>query len=197
MSLDCVRRLYGALILARRGDGPAEAERRETQSARTAPAVCGVSREANSVDFLEFVARSEWLLPTVVVIWLFHRPLKRMADEVIPKTIALWGAKIELEKRLSALEALQKEQREFLADPKVHAELASSAKKVVRDAWQLLETERRRISGALSEEDAQALKQLQEWKDEFLNHRKSFHYDEVLRFKGDAEQLRARISVRG
>jgi hypothetical protein len=77
---------------------------------------------------------------------------------------------------------LQKEQREFLADPKVHAQLASSAKEgfaMLGNCW------RRQISGALSEEDAQALKQLQEWRDEFLNHGKSFHYDEVLRFKDE------------
>lgn len=147
------------------------------------------------MDFWEFLARSESPALVGVVIWLLHRPLKRMADEVIPKTIELLGVKIEVEKRLSALEQLAKEQREFEADPKVHAILARGAQQQVREAWQRLEVERRHISGELPAEDAQALKRLQEWKDEFLNHRTSFSLVEVHQFRVDTEQLITRLNV--
>jgi hypothetical protein len=145
------------------------------------------------MDIWEFLARSEWPALAGAVVWLLHRPLKRMAEDVIPKTVELLGAKVELEKRLSALEAYAEEQRKLEADPKVHARLARGARKAVSDAWQRLEAKRRHFSGELPEEDARALMQLQQWKDEFLNDRAEFTYDEVFRFKEDAEQLMARM----
>ena len=138
------------------------------------------------MDFWEFLVRSEWPALAGVVIWLLHRPLKRMVEDVIPTRIDLWGAKAELEKRLSAVEALMKEHREFVSQNT--PAMATAGLKLVRDTWQRLEAERR-ISGNLSEEDARDLTRLQELKDEFLHHRTSFTLDEVHKFKEDAEQL--------
>jgi len=146
---------------------------------------------ASAMDLGEFLVRSEWPALAGVVIWLLHRPLKRMAEDVFPTKIELWGFKAELEKRLSAVEALMKEHEEFVA--KNMPEMARVGLKLVSDTWRRLEAERRHTSGDLSEEDAREWTRLQELKDEFLHHRTSFTYGEVLEFKEDAERLMAHM----
>jgi hypothetical protein len=146
------------------------------------------------MDFWEFLARSEGPAVVVTVILLLRRPLTRMVDEVALKAIDLGGAKVEFDKRLSAVEALMKEREKLAADPEFRAAAWRGAQQQVREAWQGLE---RHASGELSEEDAQALKRLQEWKDEFLNRRTSFSFDEVSQFREDAEQLMMRMRSPG
>jgi hypothetical protein len=58
------------------------------------------------VDILEFLAHSEWPIVVGGALWLFHKPLRKMAERVNLTRIDAWGIKAEFEKGLDKIEVL-------------------------------------------------------------------------------------------
>lgn len=69
------------------------------------------------MDFLEFIARSEWPLVVGGTAWLLRQPLKDMIARINITKIDAWGLKAEFEKGLAKVELLTKPTSETALPP--------------------------------------------------------------------------------
>lgn len=94
------------------------------------------------MDVLEFVARSEWPLATVLALFLLRKPLVEMLDRVSPTKIDAWGFKAEFERTLDKVDALTGPLEEVAKTQRAAEDLDGAEKRsaegLVLVSWQRL-----------------------------------------------------------